>query len=521
LGVPVIPMVATRNQGVKELVEAIVELVHGSTPYAPRRPEIRADHRQVLEAIERLIAEDVPEPYPQDWVALKLLEGDSEIATLMREQLCEERWQEVHALLKAHEDAGLAVASGRYDWVGMMIRSAVVHPRVGQITLTERLDRWATHPLWGLVLLIGILGLIFWLTYAVGGPLQGLLDTHVVGALANWASALLADSPRWVESLVVDGVITGVGTMLTFLPILLVFFATFGFLEDLGYTARAAFVMDRFMHFMGLHGKSFLPLFLGFGCNVPAVMGTRIIERERARILTILVAPLVPCTARMAVLSFLTPVFFGPRAPFVSWGLVGLNLLVIALSGVAINKLVFRGERTAFIMELPLYHLPNWRTIGLFVWQRTKAFVVKAGTLILAVSVVIWALSSLPGGEIESSYLAQVGRFLSPVGQLMGLDWRMMVALLTSFVAKENSIATLGVLHSAGEEAGLAERLAETVSWPAALSFLVVQMLFVPCVATLAAVWQETKSCKWALFDAAFLLIVSLGAGILVYQVFK
>jgi ferrous iron transport protein B len=359
------------------------------------------------------------------------------------------------------------------------------------------------------------------LTYAVGGPLQNLLDTHVVGALADWARSALADAPQWIRGLVVDGVIGGAGTMLTFLPILLIFFATFGFLEDLGYTARAAFVMDRFMHFMGLHGKSFLPLFLGFGCNVPAVMGARIVERERARILTILVTPLVPCTARMAVLSFLAPLFFGARAPLVSWSLVGFNLLVIALSGMAINKLVFRGERAAFIMELPLYHLPNWRTIGLFCWQRTRSFVVKAGTLILAVSVVVWALSTMPGGDIESSYLARIGRFLGPLGKLMGLDWRMMVALLTSFVAKENSIATLGVLYGAGEEAGLAARLAGTVSWPAGLSFLVVQMLFVPCVATVAAVWQETHSKKWALFDVAFLLLVSLGAGILVYQVFK
>jgi ferrous iron transport protein B len=454
-------------------------------------------------------------------VALKLLEGDSEIAEMIEERLSEDRWQRVHALLKEHEDAGLAVASGRYDWVGRMIRSAVVHPRVGQITLTERLDRWATHPFWGLVLLFGMLGLLFWLTYAVGGPLQNLLDTHVVGALADWARSALADAPQWIRGLVVDGVIGGAGTMLTFLPILLIFFATFGFLEDLGYTARAAFVMDRFMHFMGLHGKSFLPLFLGFGCNVPAVMGARIVERERARILTILVTPLVPCTARMAVLSFLAPLFFGARAPLVSWSLVGFNLLVIALSGMAINKLVFRGERAAFIMELPLYHLPNWRTIGLFCWQRTRSFVVKAGTLILAVSVVVWALSTMPGGDIESSYLARIGRFLGPLGKLMGLDWRMMVALLTSFVAKENSIATLGVLYGAGEEAGLAARLAGTVSWPAGLSFLVVQMLFVPCVATVAAVWQETHSKKWALFDVAFLLIVSLGAGILVYQAFK
>ena len=519
LGVPVIPMVATRNQGVKELVEAIAQVASDTAPYAPRRPEIREDHRQVLEEIERLIAADVPEPYPEDWVALKLLEGDGEIAEMMKERLPEERWQCVHAILKRHEDAGLAVASGRYDWIGRMIRSAVAHPKVGQITLTERLDRWATHPLWGLAILFGMLGLIFWLTYSVGGPLQALLDMHVVGALAGWASTALADAPEWVSGLVVDGVIGGAGTMLTFLPILLVFFTAFGFLEDLGYTARAAYVMDRFMHLMGLHGKSFLPLFLGFGCNIPAVMGARIVERERARLLTILVAPLVPCTARMAVLSFLAPIFFGARAPLVSWALVGLNLVVIALSGIAINRLLFKGERAAFIMELPLYHLPNWRTIGLFVWQRTKAFFVKAGTIILAVSVVVWALSALPHGEVESSYLARIGRFLAPLGRLMGLDWRMMVALLTSFVAKENSIATLGVLHGAGEEARLAEQLAETVSWPAALSFLVVQMLFVPCVATVAVVRQETNSWKWTLFDLAFLLIVSLGAGILVYQV--
>ena len=519
LGVPVIPMVATRNQGVKELVEAIAQVASDTAPYAPRRPEIREDHRQVLEEIERLIAADVPEPYPEDWVALKLLEGDSEITEMMRERLPEERWQPVHAMLRRHEDAGLAVASGRYDWIGRMVRTAVAHPKVGRITLTERLDRWATHPLWGLAILFGMLGLIFWLTYSVGGPLQDLLDTYVVGALADRASAALTGAPEWVSGLVVDGVIGGVGTVLTFLPILLIFFAAFGFLEDLGYIARAAYVMDRFMHLMGLHGKSFLPLFLGFGCNVPAVMGARVVEGERARLLTILVAPLVPCTARMAVLSFLTPIFFGASAPLVSWGLVGLNLVVIALSGIAINRLLFKGERAAFIMELPLYHLPNWRTIGLFVWQRTKAFFVKAGTTILAVSVVVWALSALPYGEVESSYLARIGRFLAPLGRLMGLDWRMMVALLTSFVAKENSIATLGVLHGAGEEARLAERLAETVSWPAALSFLVVQMLFIPCVATVAVVRQETNSWKWALFNVALLLVVSLGAGILVYQV--
>jgi ferrous iron transport protein B len=519
LGTPVVPMVATRNQGVKELVEAIEEVATDAGPYAPRRPEIREDHRQVLEEIEGLVASDVPEPYPEEWAALKLLEGDSEITEMMQERLPKEQWQRISAILCLHEDAGLAVASGRYDWIGRMIRTAVAHPRVGQITLTERLDRWATHPFWGLAILFGMLGLIFWLTYSVGGPLQELLDTYVVGAVADWAGTVLAGAPEWASGLVVDGIIGGAGTVVTFLPILLIFFAALGFLEDLGYMARAAYVMDRFMHLMGLHGKSFLPLFLGFGCNIPAVMGARIVERERSRLLTILIAPLVPCMARMMVLSFLTPIFFGANAPLVSWGLVGFNLLVMALLGIVINRLAFGGERAAFIMELPLYHLPNWRTIGLFIWQRTKAFFAKAGTIILAVSVVIWALSALPGGEIETSYLAGIGRLLAPLGALMGLGWRMMVALLSSVVAKENTIASLGVLYGAGEEeARLAETMGGILTPAAALAFLAVQMLFIPCVATVATVRQETGSWKWTAFSIVLLLILSFSVGIAIYQ---
>jgi ferrous iron transport protein B len=519
LGLPVVPMVATKNQGVWELMEAVDRVSQDTAVYAPSRPEIRADHEAVLAQIQQLIAGAVPEPYPEDWVALKLLEGDEEITSMMRERLDEARWQEVHSILMQHEDAILAVASGRYEWIGRMIRAAVARPKVGQITLTERLDRWATHPLWGLIILAAMLGLVFWLTNTVGFVLQDLLDTYVIQAGAEWISGALAGAPTWLTGLLVDGVIGGVGTVLTFLPILLIFFAAFGFLEDLGYMARAAYVMDRFMHLMGLHGKSFLPLFLGFGCNVPAVMGARVVEGERARLLTILVAPLMPCTARMVVLAFLTPVFFGGAAPLVSWGLVGLSLAGLALSGIAINRLVFKGGRAAFIMELPLYHLPNCRTIGLLVWQRTKAFFVRAGTIILAVSVVIWGLSALPSGEIETSYLASIGLILAPLGALMGLGWKMMVALLTSFVAKENSIATLGVLYGVGEEeARLAEALSEVLTPAAALAFLAVQMLFIPCVATMATIRQETGSWKWTAFSIALLLILSFGVGIAIYQ---
>jgi len=519
LGVPVVPMIATKNQGIHELVEAIDRLARDGAEYEPKRPEIRDDHRAVLQEIKGLIASDVPKPYPVDWVSLKLLEGDAEIMRMMEERLPEDIWKRVYAILMEHEDAIVAVASGRYHWIGRMTRAALVRPRVGQVTLTEKLDRWATHPLWGLIILAGILGLVFGLTYSVGAPLQGLLETYVVEASARFVTGALAGAPAWLVGLLVNGIIGGVGTVLTFIPILLIFFAFMGLLEDVGYMARAGYVMDRFMHLMGLHGKSFLPLFLGFGCNVPAVMGTRVIESRRGRLLTIMLAPLVPCTARMVVLAFITPLFFGAAAPIVAWGLVGLSLVVLAISGIIINRVAFGDERAAFVMELPLYHVPNWRTIGLLVWQRSLSFFKRAGTVILVMSVVLWGLSILPTGKIETSHLARIGQFLAPLGALMGLSWRMMVALLTSFIAKENSIASLGILFRAGEEAGLAEILPGILSPAAALSFLVVQMLFIPCVATVATMFHEANSWKWTLFSVAFLLVVSFGAGIAVYQV--
>jgi ferrous iron transport protein B len=270
---------------------------------------------------------------------------------------------------------------------------------------------------------------------------------------------------------------------------------------------------------MGLHGRSFLPLFLGFGCNVPAVSGTRIIDSPRARLLTIQLAPLVPCTARMAVVVFLTPAFFGRSAAFVAWGLMLLNLVVLALVGVGINQFIFKGPHVAFIMELPLYHIPNGRTIGLFVWQNTIAFLRKAGSIILIVSVIVWALSTFPGPGLENSVMGWLGRWLAPIGRLMGLDWQPMVALVTSFAAKENAIATLGILYGTSEKAaGLAKTLAATIPPAAALAFLATEMLFIPCVATLATIRQETGGWRWALLNIGLLLIISFAVGILIYQ---
>ena len=339
---------------------------------------------------------------------------------LIQQTVPPERWDLVTEIQKQHEDAFLAIASGRYEWIERMMRAAVQRPRAGQIGMTDRLDRWATHPVAGLGILGIILGLVFWLTFTIGSPIQNWLGAELVKPLGSIIGTWLTSAPFWIRGLVVDGIIGGVGSVLTFIPIIMIFFAAFGLLEDIGYMARAAYVMDNFMHWMGLHGKSFLPLFLGFGCNVPAVMGTRVIESRKARLLTIILAPLVPCTARMAVLAFLTPAFFGNRAVLVSWGLIIFSLFLLIIAGVILNRLLFKGERSAFVMELPLYHIPNWRTTALMVWQRSLSFVKKAGTIILGISVAVWVLSVLPNGNIETSFLAMVGKFLEPVGRWMG-----------------------------------------------------------------------------------------------------
>ncbi len=518
LGVPVVPLTASKALGVRELLAVVDQVLERDAPQDVHPPAVRADHQEILDRLGTLLAGHIPAPYPPGWIALKLLEGDVDVMAMMKAELPAGVWADVYAVLRAHDDAFLAVVSGRYEWIGHLIRSAVTHPKVGQVGITERLDRWAAHPVWGLFILAGILGLVFWLTFSIGSPLQEWLESRLIVPLAGLAAGALTGAPFWLQGMIVDGLIGGVGSVLTFLPILVIFFAAFALIEDVGYMARAAYVMDNLMHLMGLHGKSFLPLFLGFGCNVPAIMGTRVIEAWPARLLTILIAPLVPCTARMAVVTFIAPVFFGANAVWVSWGLILLSLLALVGSGVLLNRAIFKGQRSAFVMEMPLYHIPNARTIGLLVWQRSIAFVKKAGTAILGMSLLVWVLSYLPNGELNTSFLARFGQFLEPVGRWMGFDWRLTVALITSFPAKENAIATLGVLFGNSPEAGLAAALAASFSTATALSFLVVTMLFIPCMATVAVIKQETNSWRWALLSVLLLLALSILAGTGVYH---
>ncbi len=515
LGIPVVPMVATRSEGVERMIEAVVAVATRTYPYEPRRPMILPSHEEVLTDLITLIAGYVRDPYPVAWVALKLLEGDEEIHEMVEALVPPDVNDEVHRVLYEHEDAVLDIAGARYEWIGRMVRAAVVRPRVGQVGLTTRLDAVLTHPFWGALALAGVLAVVFAFTYLIGTPLQEWLDGLLgeAGAfVGGWA--VTVGVPVWLADMVADGMIGGVGMVITFVPILAIFFLALGVLEDTGYMARAAFVTDRFMHLMGLHGKSFMPLLLGFGCNVPAVLGSRIIESRRARLLTILLAPLVPCAAQLAVVTILGAAFFGQAGGFIVWGLVALNLVVLAGLGWIFHRFVLQGEAAVFIMELPLYHVPNLRTIGLYVWRNIVAFLQKAGSVILVASLLVWFLSYFPsGGVVTESYLAVIGRAIAPVGQLMGLPWPVLVALITSFVAKENTIATLSVLYG-----NAASGLSAVLTPPAALAFLIVQMLFIPCVATVAAMKQESRSWTWTMVGVGTSLLLSLSAGVAVYQ---
>ena len=445
------------------------------------------------------------------------MEGDPEISAMMEGLAPAPVWGQVRSLLIAHEDSLHAVVCGRYDWVEEITRACVSRFRMGQVVMTDRIDHVLTRPVFGIPVLLAVLGCVFFLTYKVGFPLQKLLERLVSGFTAD-IEPFLTTAPDWLRGLLIGGVIGGVGSVLTFLPILLIFFATLALLEDVGYMARAAFVMDRFMHLVGLHGKSFIPMCIGFGCNVPAIMSVRIIESKKARLLTMLLTPFVPCTARLAVLTFVAAAVFAADATLVVWSLVTLNILILGATGMIVHTFFMKDAPTPFIMELPLYHRPNLKTILNVIQARTVSFVRRAGTVILTVSILVWLLAYFPDGRTETSILAWIGHLLEPLGLPLGLDWKMVTALITSIVAKENAIATLGVLYGVGGQ-GLLKVLPAVMGHAPALAFLTVLMLFVPCAATIAVMKREMADRLWFGASLTLTLAVSYLGGMAAYRI--
>ncbi|MFT5734936.1 MAG: ferrous iron transport protein B [Planctomycetota bacterium] len=532
LSLPVVPVVARSGKGLDKLTEALERAGRERVAVTPVVLDVEPETTRLIERTLVLISPHVPEPYTAGWIAHKLVEGDDEARELAQRWLPSGEHDALLVLLSGSSEpdgfgsdaAGMALAGARYAWAGRAARTATRARDASddRLTWTDRLDTFALHPLAGIVFLVALSFGVYQLTLEVAGPMQDLLGGWMESAGA-WCGARVAVLGPLAEAFVVDGLFGSVGLLITFLPVLAVFFAAFAFLEDTGYMARAAFVLDRSLSAVGLRGKSFLPMFVGAGCNVPAVFGARVIESRSARLLTILLLPLVPCSARLIVLALLVPAFFSAYAAGVSVGLIALNIAVIALLGLVLSRLLFKDERQSFVMELPRYSMPSFRAVGLSVWTKLKAFLKDAGTMIVVIALVVWALSVLPGGSqgeaftIHDSYLGQLGRFFEPLGRPMDMDWRLIVAIFTGFIAKEVVIATLGVLYAADGDLAVVATMQQEISPATALSFLVITMLFIPCVGTVAAMNREAGT-RWTLFGCALLAVVSYVFGVGIYQ---
>jgi ferrous iron transport protein B len=366
--------------------------------------------------------------------------------------------------------------------------------------------------------------LTFELTFRLGGVFAAWLEAGFAW-LGGAVSAALAEGP--LRSLLVEGIINGVGSVIVFLPNILVMFFMISLLEDSGYMARAAFIMDRPMHRVGLHGKSFMPMLLGFGCNVPAIMGTRILESDKDRLITILISPLMSCSARLPVYVLLASALFRGREAPVVFSLYALGVLLAVMMAWLFRRFLFRGPDTPFVMELPPYRLPTLKGTAIHMWERGKLFLQKAGTVIFAASVIVWFLGALPWGvphASETSYAGRMGQLVRPLLAPLGFDWKMTVALMFGFFAKEIVAGTLGVLYGVAgpeghEAAGLRAALQAAFSPLTAYAFMTFTLIYTPCLATVAVIRRETGSWKWTAFSVVYQLALAWLVAFVVYQV--
>jgi ferrous iron transport protein B len=537
IGVPVVPMVAAKKQGVPELVETIHRFVRNRRDYAPSVPAVSDSERQVLAQIKDLIATHVPATYPQDWVALKLLEGDTAVKMLVQQNLPPSQWRKLEKIVGQNGDGALIVASTRYTWIQQVIQGAVSQSAQDSAEVRRgKFDKIATHPIWGIPLAILIMLIAFGAAMIIAMPVM-MITMGGLPSLIDATRQALVGAPAWLSALLADGLLPGVGMALAFLGFLFGMFLVIGFVEDVGYLARVAFVGDRFMSRIGLHGKSFLPMLTSLGCNVAGVLGSRVVDSWQQRMMTLVMAPIVPCLAVWGVTGFFGTLFFGTAAPLVTVALLVTLIVWLLFTGFLFKRALIKEEPGGLIMELPPYHKPNWKTIWSFTWGHTKSFITRGMTLVAGASVVIWMLSYLPNGDIETSILGSAGRVVEPVGRLMGLDWRLMVALIASMASKEAALATLGVLYGLSSGAGtssltglimgaeavehtaIATAIQSSVSPASALAFVFAAFFSVPCLGTLGAIYSETRSWKWTLGATAYYTVAALLAGFLAYRV--
>ena len=417
------------------------------------------------------------------------------------------------------DEAETIIAGERYGFIGGLLKDTLKKPRVEEATTSDKIDRVLVHRIWGIPIFLGIMYGMFQFIFTLSGPLMGLIDTGF-GNLSGMADGV---SPAWWGSLLGDGIIGGVGSVLSFVPPIFLLFIAISVLEDCGYLSRAAFVMDRVMHRIGLHGRSFIPMILGFGCTIPAIMACRTIENRKDRLTTMLVTPFMSCGARLPIFVLLAGAFFPARAGLVVFAMYLIGIGVAIFSAWMLRKSLFAGESGHFVMELPPYRLPTVRGAVIHMWERGKHFLKRAGTIIFAAVVVVWLLASLPWGvEYASagSALGQMGSAIAPAFIPCGFaQWPAAASLVFGFLAKELVVGSLGAIFAVGE-AGLGGALISQLGWTplVAFSFMVFSLLYVPCVASITTIRSEA-SAKWAWFAIGYTCAVAWVAATLIYQI--
>ena len=534
LGVPVVPITAKTGEGLDELLQVAHRQMHLGVTYEP--DDLYDDfthdiHHRMGELIhDYAYAANLP----AHWASIKLLEGDGIVAKALN--LPADVQNKLDAIIAEYEassalgDRETLVADSRYRYIERVVHASVVKGKGSEgPTLTEKIDKIVTGKYTALPLFLCAMLVMFVITF---GPFGSWLQDGVsalIDLFSGWLEGALtaAGAPAVVISLVCDGIISGVGGVLSFLPQIALLFFFLSFLEDSGYMSRAAFIMDRLLRRFGLSGKAFIPMLMGFGCSVPAIMGARTMENEKDRRMTILLIPFMSCSAKLPVYGLLSAAFFGPWAGLVVFGLYVIGMAVGILSGIFFKHTLFAGEPAPFVLELPPYRFPSIENIATHVWQKVKGFLVKAGTLILAMSIVLWLLQSFDFSlhmvdDAANSMLGTLGALIAPVFAPLGFGfWQAAVALLTGFIAKEMVVSSLSMFYGFSlTAAGTAVAAAMTGFTPlSAFSMLVFILLYVPCVAATSTMAKELGSAKWTVFSVCWQIGVAYVVSLLVHTV--
>ena len=528
LGVPIIKTSALKNRGIEELIETSIHSKKNekliNINYGEDIENEIKNLSYLLEAYKNKLE------FPVNWTALKLLENDEYIKDKVKQLNSPSIFTKLEESNKTIEknigfEADMSIVDKRYSFISSITEDVIKKPSKKQVTTTEKIDKIVTNKYLGIPIFALIMYCLYELTFIIGAGIQ-----EWFGDLIAKAGVIVSDfianmgAPELLVGFINDGLFGGVGAVLSFLPLIMVMYFLLGLLEDSGYMARAAYVMDRLMRGLGLHGKTFVSMIVSVGCNVPGIMSTRTLENKKDRMIAILINPFISCGARMPIYAVFVEAFFPTHQGLVLFSLYVLGIIVALISGKIFSKTLFKGESSYFVMELPAYRMPSIKNVFLLMWEKAGAFFKKAGMIIFPMMIVLWALSVLPLGvepNSEHSILGMIGSFVAPLFVLAGYGtWQAGVSLITGILAKESVVATMGMVYAGVEEGEALINVIQQIFTPlSAISFLVMTLLYTPCLAALGAIKRETNSMKWTIFSAVYTFVIALVLSTLVYQV--